>query len=66
MKVRAIVPELAIYSRTRRFELEQGETEVEELYLDVPRWAQPGEYQVRFSISSDETRRIKHRPIFVE
>ena len=65
MRVRAIIYELGAYGSTRQYDLKIGKTDSKRLYIEIPEWAEPGDYEVRLTISSDEARRVKHRPITI-
>ena len=58
----AFMPELGVWTRVGPFDLDSGDEETKTLMLEIPEFAEEGEYVVRFKISQGgETLRTKHR-----
>ena len=47
MRVRAIIYELGAYGSTRQYDLKIGKTDSKRLYIEIPEWAEPGDYEVQ-------------------
>jgi hypothetical protein len=61
----AYFPEFGVISKSRHFDLTQSGVISRKLYLELPT-LEPGLYDVRFTISNDNVRRVRHREIMVE
>jgi hypothetical protein len=55
------VPDLGVYRRAGPFDLDSGDKELRQLYIEIPEWAKPGDYTIRIDISSDKVQRVLHR-----
>jgi hypothetical protein len=65
LKARGTLADLGTTAVSKQVEIKPGKTATLRLYLDVPGDAKPGEYDIGFSISNDELRRTKYRPIVI-
>ncbi|MBT4540841.1 PKD domain-containing protein [Candidatus Woesearchaeota archaeon] len=69
VKVAVTVPELGIRKTAGPFDVSDGQEITKILYLEVPYYAQQGEYDIRVTINADgdeKIHRIKHRRFIVE
>lgn len=62
-KVVAVIPELGIRSSSR-IDVDAGERDMTRVLLDLED-APSGEYWVRFTITTDEEQRIRHRLVTI-
>jgi hypothetical protein len=65
LQMTAYFPEFGVISKSRHFDLTQSGVISRKLYLELPT-LEPGLYDVRFTISNDNVRRVRHREIMVE
>ena len=63
--VTVVIDELDIHRKIGPMELEDGERVNLRTVLDLPEWADPGEYDVRIYITDERLHRIKHRPLII-
>ena len=63
--VTMVIPELGVYRKIGPFDVSSGKVVTRTLSLNVPEYAPPGVYDVRFVISDDFIRRVKHRELIV-
>jgi len=61
VRVTVGVPDLGIMKRAGPFDLDSGDNELKNLYIEIPEWAEPGDYYIRIDISNDEIQRVIHR-----
>lgn len=64
-KTVVVVPDLAMRAAAGPFDVEHGDRVMRIMVLDIPKDAPPGTYDVRITMSNDDTRRIKHRTFMV-
>jgi uncharacterized membrane protein len=60
------VPDLGLVKRAGPFDLDDGKEELKELYLELPEWAEPGDYDIRITVSSKDIERTLHRVFTIE
>ena len=65
IKISAAILEFGEYVPCTEFEFEMRNKESQIITLIIPEDAQPGWYDVRFTVSDDEVRRVKHRDFLV-
>ncbi len=63
VRLAATIPELGLRRKAGPFDVSVNERESKTLLLEIPDWAEEGDYIVRFEFGNDDTRRIVHRPI---
>lgn len=61
----AMLPELGVRRRLGPFDVSVNERESRTLVLEIPDWAEEGEYMLLLELGNDDVRRILHRPIQV-
>jgi hypothetical protein len=61
VRVTVGVPDLGLVKRAGPFDLDDGDEVLKDLYIEIPEWAEPGEYYIRIDISNDEVKRVVHR-----
>ncbi|MBW3003716.1 hypothetical protein KY328_05810 [Candidatus Woesearchaeota archaeon] len=63
--VTAVIPDLGIRRRAGPFDIDHNDQHETKLILDIPEYAEPGEYAVRFVMrdADNEIYRVKHRVI---
>ncbi|MBW2995592.1 hypothetical protein KY312_04525 [Candidatus Woesearchaeota archaeon] len=61
VKLTVGVPELGVRKTAGPFDLDDGDEELKNLYIELPEWAKPGEYYIRIEISNEELHRVLHR-----
>ena len=69
VKVAVTIPELAVRRTAGPFDVGEGEEITRVMQIEIPFYAQPGEYDLRVVISTDgddKVHRIKHRRIIIE
>ncbi|MFC1768989.1 Ig-like domain-containing protein [Nanoarchaeota archaeon] len=66
LRVTVSIPDFGEWRKSRSFDLRSGESDTRRVTLDLPPWAEPGEYDVRIVVSNDKNRRVRIRPITVE
>ena len=64
VRILATVHELGLFYSSQRFDIDDYEMRI--FSFDIPSYANPGLYEVRFTISNDEVREIVYRDIVVE
>lgn len=55
------VPDLGIVRTVGPFDLDDGDEQLKNVYLEIPEWAKPGDYTIRISISNRQVDRTVHR-----
>ena len=65
VKVMFTIPDLGVRRTAGPFKLKQGKTATRHVYMELPYYSAPGEYDIRISVSSNEIRRVKYRWITV-
>ena len=55
------VPDLGVRKRAGPFDLDDDDDELRNLYIEIPEWAEPGDYYIRIEISNDDVQRVVHR-----
>jgi PKD repeat protein len=65
IKVDASIQELGIRDSDLLRDLDPGDSATVVFNLDIPEYAQPGLYDVRFVVSNDDVRRVKYRTIVI-
>ena len=65
IKISAAILEFGEYVPCTEFEFEMRNKESQIITLVIPEDAQPGWYDVRFTVSDDDVRRVKHRDFLV-
>jgi hypothetical protein len=64
-KITAVVDDLGLIAKSNQFDIKPGETVNKRLLLNIPYDVKPGKYEVRVTISNDESRRVKYREFTV-
>ncbi|MBW3011788.1 hypothetical protein KY311_01250 [Candidatus Woesearchaeota archaeon] len=59
------VPDLGIHMRAGPFDLDDNDDISKELFMEIPEWAQPGDYTIRIDVSNDQIQRVIHREFTV-
>ncbi len=65
VKATALIQELAVRDSIGPFDLKKGDERTETLSLEIPEYAEDGEYVVRLTISNNDVHRIVYRFIVV-
>jgi len=66
VRLTAVVPELGIRKGFGSFNLGVGKEVTRVIPMEIPYWAWPGDYSVRYTFSTDKIRRVKHRDFTIE
>jgi PKD repeat protein len=61
----AIIQELGVYATSGEFDIDDGDSVVAILYLDIPEDTPEGVYYVRVTVSDDDVKRVVYRDIIV-
>jgi len=59
------VPELGIFRRAGPFDLDTDDRIMKQIEVEIPEWAQPGDYTIRIDVSNDNIQRVIHREFTV-
>jgi hypothetical protein len=63
---RVFIDDLGVYATSGNYNLKVGKRTTQRIFIDIPTDAKIGQtYDLRFSISNDEVRRVKYRPITI-
>ncbi|MBW2996346.1 PKD domain-containing protein [Candidatus Woesearchaeota archaeon] len=65
LHITAVIQELAVRDNVGPFDLDEGDEESKNLYLEIPEYAEPGIYDIRITYSNDLLRRVIYREITV-
>ena len=66
MKISASILELDVYATAGPFDIDEDERVTKSLILQIPKYAEPGYYYARISISNNEVRRVVYREFIIE
>jgi len=65
LRIKAFAPDWGAQSNTVIVDLDDGDDESLELYLDVPEWVEEGYHDIRLTISNNYIRKVRYREIRV-
>ncbi|MBT3406066.1 hypothetical protein HN419_02755 [Candidatus Woesearchaeota archaeon] len=65
VKISAVIPDMGIVKFITNEHLDDNDKETFKLNIEIPFDTLPGDYWIRFTISNDEIKRVKHRLITV-
>jgi hypothetical protein len=65
-RITVIIPELGIWKKVGPLDIDKGDKETREVFLDMPDNVRPGEYMARIVVSNNKIRRVVHRPVVIE
>ncbi|HII71147.1 TPA: PKD domain-containing protein [Candidatus Woesearchaeota archaeon] len=65
LKVRVFLDDYGLWATKTLHELDAGDTVTVNMHVDVPVWIEPGVYDLRFTASNDDIRRVKYRHLVV-
>jgi hypothetical protein len=66
VKVNVLIADLGVRRSVGPFTIDDDDNTDRKVYIQIPDWSQPGEYDVRITISNDDMHRVVYRKFVVE
>lgn len=66
VKINVLIPDLGIRRSVGPVDIDVDDSINNDVYIEIPDWAQPGDYDVRITVSNDDIRRVIYRIMTVE
>lgn len=64
--INVLIQDLGVRRKVGPVDIDVDDSVNNDVYIEIPDWAQPGDYDVRITISNDDMRRVVYRMMTVE
>jgi hypothetical protein len=66
VKINVLIQDLGVWRTVGPVDIDADDSVNRDVYVEVPYWAQPGDYDVRITVTNDDMKRVVYRIMTVE
>jgi hypothetical protein len=66
VKINVLIADLGVRRSIGLVDIDPDDSTNKDIYIEIPEWAEPGDYDVRITVSNDDLRRVVYRIMTVE